>query len=187
MATTTPKPAPAAGPIERYFEVSLFLLVVTGFLTLVSTGRLDPLSLAMVSIALVLRGGMLLRNRSAVIPERWDTVLTLTYVLFYVVDYFLISDSFVTASVHLVLFSLVVKLFSLRRTRDFLYLALLSFLEVLAAAILTVDTLFLASFSVFLLLGITTFVSFEMKRSAGADLHRATAPRVPDRVMRALT
>ena len=187
MATTTPKPAPAAGPIERYFEVSLFLLVVTGFLTLVSTGRLDPLSLAMVSIALVLRGGMLLRNRSAVIPERWDTVLTLTYVLFYVVDYFLISDSFVTASVHLVLFSLVVKLFSLRRTRDFLYLALLSFLEVLAAAILTVDTLFLASFSVFLLLGITTFVSFEMKRSAGADLHRATAPRVPDRVMHALT
>ena len=111
MATTTPPklaPAPVAGPIERYFEVSLFLLVVTGFITLLSTGRLDPLSLAMVSLALITRGVLLLRNRSAVIPEKYDTTLTLSYVLFYAADYFLISDSFVTASVHLVLFSLVV-------------------------------------------------------------------------------
>ena len=188
MATpTTPKPALPAGPIERYFEVSLFLLVVTGFLTLVSTGRLDPLSLAMVSLALIGRGYLLLRNRAAVIPEKYDTALTLSYLLFYAADYFLISDSFVTASVHLVLFSLVVKLFSVRRDRDYLYLSLLSFLSVLAAAVLTVDTVFLAAFSIFLLLCITTFVSFEMRRSAMSDPHRATAPRVPSRVMNALT
>ena len=187
MATTPPKLMPAAGPIERYFEVSLFLLVVTGFVTLLSTGRLDPLSLAMVSLALIARGTLLLRNRSAVIPEKYDTALTLSYLLFYAADYFLISGSFVTASVHLVLFSLVVKLFSVRRDRDYLYLAMLAFLSVLAAAILTVDTVFLAAFSIFLLLGITTFVSFEMRRSAMSDPHRATAPRVPSRVMNALT
>ena len=185
--TTTSKLTPASGAIERYFEVSLFLLVVTGFLTLASTGRLDPLSLAMVSLALIARGYLLLRNRAAVIPEKYDTTLTLSYLLFYAADYFLISDSFVTASVHLVLFSLVVKLFSVRRDRDYLYLAMLSFLSVLAAAVLTVDTVFLAAFSIFLLLGITTFVSFEMRRSATADPHRATAPRVPSRVMNALT
>ena len=181
------RPPHTAGPIERYFEVSLFLMVATGFLALVGTGRLDALSLIVVSLALVGRAFLLLRRAETVIPERWDTYLTFAYVLFYALDFFTISGSFVTASVHLVLFSMVVKIFSVRRNRDFLYLAILSFLEVLASAVLTVDTMFLAWFALFLLLTITTFVSFEMKRAAEADPHRATAPRVPSRVMRALT
>jgi transglutaminase-like putative cysteine protease len=81
------------------------------------------------------------------------------------VDLFLLSGSYVSASIHLVLFSLVVKLFSVQRERDYIYLAVLAFLAVLAASVLTVDTLFLASFVVFTLLAVNTFISMEVRRS----------------------
>ncbi len=165
------QPLPAA--IERYFEASLYLLVATGFATLAATGRLDPLALIMVTSALLLRGYLLLRRIKLVIPERWTSAFTILYVLFYVVDYYFLSGAFVPATVHLVLFSLVVKLFSVHRDRDHVYLAVLSFLAVLAAAVMTVDSLFLGAFSLFMLLAVTTFISMEMRRSSKVAVVRA--------------
>lgn len=152
--------------IDRFFDVSLFLLIVTGFATLAATGRLDPLSILAGWTALGVRGFLLLRNRKITIPERWTSFLTVFYVLVYAADYLLISASFVTATVHLVLFIMVVKMFSVQRERDHVYLAVLSFLEVLAAAVLTVDTMFFAVFCVFTVVAVGTFASMEMRRSA---------------------
>ena len=73
---------------------------------------------------------------------------------FYLADYFLLSRSFVGATVHLVLFGMLVRLFSMQRERDHYTLAILAFLMVLAAAGLTVDSLFLFAFAVFLLVAL---------------------------------
>jgi len=159
-------PAAIAQTIERYFQISLFLLVGAGFAALATTGQLDPPSLILVTAALALRGWLLVRKQEAGIPERWTSRITLAYVLFYLADYSLFSAGFVKATVHLVLFAMVVKIFSVRRERDYLYLAILAFLEVLAASVLTVDTLFLATFVVFVVLAVNTFVSLEMRRFA---------------------
>lgn len=168
-------PRDITAAIERYFQVSLFLLIAIGFASLFATGRLDPLSVLFVSIALVLRGYLLIKKREIKIPERWTNYLTLVYVLVFVVDLFLISGSYVTASVHLVLFSLVIKIFSIQRERDYLYLALLAFLAVLAASVLTVDSLFLASFIVFILIAVNAFVSMEIRRSLKSSRHHGIA------------
>ncbi len=58
----------------------------------------------------------------------------------------MISRAFVRSAVHLVLFVLVVRLFSARRDRDHYFLAVIAFLMVLAAAVLTVDSTFLLAF-----------------------------------------
>ena len=158
--------APAA--IENYFQVSLFLLLITGFVTLAGTGKLDPVSIIFVLSAFALRGILLYRGQELTIPERWTTAFTLVYVLVYAVDYFLISRDFVAATVHLVLFGMVVKVFSVHRDRDLLYLGVLAFLMVLAASVLTVNTIFLGGFALFLLVSIATFISFEMRRAARA-------------------
>ena len=154
--------------IDRFFDVSLYLLVLTGFATLAATGKLDGASLIAVSAALLFRGWLLVRDQNLTIPVRWTSRLSLIYVLFYLVDFFLLSASFVTATVHLVLFGMVVKLFSVQRARDHLYLAALAFLMVLSAAMLTVDSIFLGAFAAFMLLSVATFVSMEMKRSVAA-------------------
>jgi len=152
--------------IHRYFELALYLLVFTGFATLASTGGLDIPTVVAVSAALLVRGYSLAKRRTLLIPERWTTVLTVVYVAFYLVDYLLISGSFLNATVHLVLFVMVVRLFSAHRARDHYFLSVISFLMVLAAALLTVDSSFLLAFDGFLLMAAATFVLMEMKRSS---------------------
>src|SRR5581483_5014445 len=63
---------------------------------------------------------------------------SLAFTVFYLVDFFWVSGSFVSATVHLVLALMVVRLFSAHRDRDYVFLAILSFLAVLAASVLTV-------------------------------------------------
>src|SRR6267143_1160525 len=167
-----------AKAIERYFNVALYLLVLSGFAALASTGGLDLSAVVLVGLALALRGFQLLTQREFVIAERWTTVLTLIYVAIYLADYFFLSRSFLTATVHLVLFAMVVRLFSLQRTRDHYMLAALSFLMVLAAAVLTVGSVFLFSFAGFLLVAVITFVLMEMRHSVAAEQTHAQDPRV---------
>ena len=168
-----PTPASTSRVLERYFEVALYLLLVAGFATLASTGKLDLPSVVLVGLVLIFRGYLVAQGRQVVISDKIASLLTLIYVLFYAADFFLLARSFVTATVHLVLFALVVKLFSVRRERDHLYLAVLSFLMVLAAAVLTVDSMFFAAFSVFLLVAVTTFILMEMRRSSASAYVRA--------------
>ena len=163
--------------IERYFNVSLYLLVLTGFGTLASTGGLDLLAVVVVGCALIIRGYHLITHQEFTIPERWTTYLTLVYVAIYFADYFLVSGSFLVATVHLVLFGMVIRLFSLQRARDHFMLAVLSFLMVLAAAVLTVDSVFLFCFAGFLLVAVITFVLMEMRHSIAEDQSRAQEPK----------
>jgi len=68
----------------------------------------------------------------------------------------------------LALFGVVVRMFSLRRERDHVTLAILAFLMVLAAAVLTVNSIFLFSFALFMMMAVGTFVLMEMRRSGHA-------------------
>src|SRR5271157_2010029 len=167
-----------AKAIERYFNVALYLLVLTGFGALASTGGLDLPAEILVGLALALRGLQLLTRREFAIPERWTTYLTLLYVVVYLADYFFVSRGFLAATVHLVLFAMVVRLFSLQRSRDHYMLAALSFLMVLAAAVLTVDSVFLLSFAGFLLVAVVTFVLMEMRHSVASERTHAQDPRI---------
>ena len=170
------KAVPGSGSAERFFQWSLYILVVVGFTALMGTNKLDAPSLALVLPALLLRGYLLLMRKTLVISERWTTFLTMIYFAFYAADYFYFSESFISATVHMVLFSMVIKIFSVRRDRDLMYLAVLSFLMLLAAAVLTVDTLFLLTFSLFILVAIATFVSMEMRRSEQETLAAGVPP-----------
>lgn len=167
-----------AKAIERYFSVALYMLVLSGFGALASTGGLDLSAVVLVSLALALRGYQLLTRIEFAIPERWTTILTVIYVAVYAADYFYFSRGFLAATVHLVLFTMVVRLFSLQKTRDHYMLAVLSFLMVLAAAVLTVGSVFLISFAGFLLVAVITFVLMEMRHSVAVEQTHALDPRV---------
>jgi len=157
-----------AKAIDHYFELSLYLLVLTGFGTLASTGGLDLPTTALAGMAFAVRGYFLVKRRRVVISERWTTPLSIAYFLFFAGDYLLLSRSFLGATVHLTLFAVVVRMFSLRRERDHGMLAILAFLMVLAAAVLTVDSVFLLFFAGFMLMAVATFVLMEMRRSGRA-------------------
>lgn len=155
-----------ASAIRRYFDVALFLLIFTGFGTLASTGRLDFPTVLLVTTALLFRGFLLARQRTVLLSVRWTNFLTIACIVFYLADQFVISRAFLPALVHLVLFVMLVRLFSAQRDRDHYLLAALSFVMVLAAAILTVDSTFLFALAGFILVGVATFVLMEMLHAA---------------------
>lgn len=170
---------PVQEAIDKYFELSLYLLVLAGFATLAGTGGLDLPTVVLAGSALALRGYLLAKRRRITISDRWTTPLSIGYFIFFAIDYFAFSRSFLPATVHLALFGAVVRMFSVRRERDHVTLAILAFLMVLAAAVLTVDSVFLFSFAVFMLMAVATFVLMEMRRSGHAANIQARHSRDP--------
>jgi hypothetical protein len=157
-------PLPLA--FERYFEIALYLMVVAGFGTLAATRTLDFPTLWLVVCALLFRGYLLIGRRAPLLPEGWTNFLTVAYMAFYVPDYLLISRGFLAATVHLVLFVMLLRLYSAQRDRDYYFLTVLSFLTVLAASVLTVDSMFLVAFAGFMLMAVTTFILMEMRHAS---------------------
>jgi hypothetical protein len=139
---------------------------------LATTGGLDLPSIILVGTAFATRGYLLAKRRQFTISDNWTTPLSILYFVFFAADYFLFSRSFLPATIHLALFGVVVRMFSLRRERDHITLAILAFLMVLASAVLTVDSTFLFCFATFMMMAVGTFVLMEMRRSGhAANIH----------------
>jgi len=165
--------------VEHYAEWCVYALVAAGFITLAGTGGLDRLTIGAMSVALAVRAYFLWQRRTVAISERTTTLLTLAYFGFFAIDYLVISRGFLPATVHLAVFAVVVRMFSLRRQRDYITLAILAFLMVLAAAVLTVDSFFLVSFAAFLLVAMAAFLLFEMRHSLATAELEAKALELP--------
>src|SRR5580698_428394 len=106
---------PLSRAINKYFQLSIYLLVLMGFGTLASTGGLELPTVVLIGMAMAAYGYLLIQRKAPVISKRWTTPLTIIYFLFYAADYLLFSRSFLLATVHLVLFAVVIRMFSLRR------------------------------------------------------------------------
>lgn len=177
MSGAEPLPTQSlSAAIERYFDVALYLMVLSGFGTLAGTGRVDFPTVLLIAAVLLFRGYLLITRKTFILPERWITGLTIFFTAFYIADYLLFSGSFVAATVHLVLFLTVIRLLSAHRDRDYVLLTILAFLMVLAASVLTVDSMFLFAFAVFTVTSVATFVLLEMRRSAGSSTVQARHP-----------
>jgi len=172
-----PAPQVLSG-IHIFFETSLYLLLLTSVLTVLSTGKLDPISSAVALIGVLVKGWRGRRGHPPELSESLAKRLTIAYLVFLPIDTFYLSMGLTDGSqnqslfaallavVHLLLFTLLVRLYSARTTRDHLFLAMVAFGLVLVSAILTIDTAFLGFLIVFLLLCISTFMGLELRRSA---------------------
>src|SRR5438093_229507 len=87
---------------------------------------------------------------------------------------FFLSGGFLNATVHLVIFALVVRLFSARRERDYYFLAVIAFLMVLAASVLTVGSMFLLTFSGFMIVAVVAVILMEMRHAAAKSTVHAS-------------
>src|SRR6202142_45265 len=104
---TQPGAVPIPKAIDHYFQLSLYLLVLTGFATLASTGGLDLPSIILVGVAMAVRGYQLPKRQRFAISERWTTPLSVAYFVFFAAYYFAVSRGFLPATVHLALFGVV--------------------------------------------------------------------------------
>ncbi len=175
--------------IERYFEISLFFLVAIGLVAVISTGKLDPVSMLVSAVVLAWKCVRIFRRDAPELSSRAATGLVLGYFLFFPIDLWFISRALAAdapnpplyaallAAIHLMIFATLVRLLSTRTPRDQMFLAMLAVTCMLASAILTVDTTFLVSLAIFLLVSVSTFVGLEIRKGAKGAV---TAPLEAD-------
>ncbi len=157
--------AVSPSPVDRFFEFSLLGLLLSGFLAVAGSGYLDTPTLAVTAAAFVVRALLAAGALRFELPPGVVTVLTLAYIGFYPIDYFFVSRNFIPAAVHLVFFVAVVKIVTGRTNRDYLFLKLIAFLELLAACVLSTRFNFFVFLLLFLVLGVATFASDEIRQS----------------------
>jgi transglutaminase-like putative cysteine protease len=157
--------------MESYFRTTSYALVITAFLAIALTGSLDAISLVLYSIVVAVcfyrdtRGIQRWRLREWM----WRT-LSIGYVPFIFIDAALISNR-VLALVHMTLFVSAAKLFQNKRDRDWVFLYLIAFFQMLLAAGLTFNATFVASLGAFLFFFISTLAAFEIRRAGREVIH----------------
>jgi hypothetical protein len=167
---------PATGAVEQFFQVSLFGLLVSGFLALAFSGFLDAFTITLTSLGLLVRAAAVFGRR----PE-WGlspvlaNALTLAYIGFYPIDSIYLSHQFIPATVHLICFLSVVRVLSARSNRDFFFVKLLAFLELVAATLLSSNITFFIFLTTFVVFGVATFCCSEIRRSSQQPRRIATS------------
>lgn len=158
--------------MKKYFQLSCHALMITAFFALAFTGRLDLPAIGIFSVGLLISVIRTIRGLPPPLSSRGAFVLSCGYIIFFLFDSILISRSFIPASIHLVLFLQLAKVYQEKDDKDYFYLIVLSFLQILAASSLTIDMSFVATLFLFLVALVATLMSFDMYRSE----RNSTAP-----------
>ena len=161
--------APPAS-VERLFEFSLLGMVASGYLAVAGSGYLDVQTIALTAAALILRFLLVLGVFRIQFSALLINVVTLAYVGFYPLDYLYISHEFLPATVHLVFFLAITKILTAHSDRDYTYLKLIAFLELLAACLLSGNLNFFLFLALYLIFAVATFTTSEVRRSSNGPV-----------------
>ena len=154
---------------DRIFKFISYAVVFCGFLTLWVSGSLGFIITFLFIFALICAS--FLENTRWQLSERFGTALIFVIVpLFYAgwkYRYFGTNETAVAGILSILILGLsVIKLFQKKADRDWLFLYLMAFFEVLLAAALSISPLYLASLFLYLFVTVLAIIGFEIRKSA---------------------
>lgn len=156
---------------DRFFKFISYAVVFCGFLTLWVSGSFGFIITFLFISALI--AASFLENTRWQLSERFGTALIFVIVpLFYAgwkYRFFGTNETAVAGILSLLILGLsVIKLFQKKADRDWLFLYLMAFFQVLLAAALSISPLYLASLILYLFVTVLAIVGFEIRKSARA-------------------
>ncbi len=156
--------------LENYFRAFSYATIAVATLALVMAGGLN-LALSLLFFAILI-GAWNLEGSRWQLSERLGLVAVLLSIPLFLLDWKYqktlgepVGRLGVAALAHLIVFLAAVKLLQQKKDRDWVFLYLISFFEILLAAGLSFSPIFLISLSVYMLCGLTTIVAFEIYKS----------------------
>jgi transglutaminase-like putative cysteine protease len=154
--------------LDRYFIFSSYAMFVTGYVMLASTGQLDIVSLGL--FAIVLGAGWLIDTGRIgwSIGQRSANWLMAGGLTLGFAEWYALGMSPVTVTLHFVFFAAALKLLKRKAPRDWIWLYVVTFCQVLMTAGMMVSTNFLFLVIVYLFAATSAFIGYEMRRSAAA-------------------
>jgi transglutaminase-like putative cysteine protease len=160
--------------IERFFQFSLLGLISTAYFALAASGYLDKPTLILTFAGLLIRAAMAAGVVSFEIPVHLVSVAALGYIAFFPIDFYFLSRDFLAATVHGVCFLATIKILTAQSNRDYVYAGVISFVELIAAALLSVQSSFFAYLALYVVFAIGAFTSAEIRRRFQHNAHAAS-------------
>jgi len=167
---------------ERFFQYSILGMVASGYLAVAASGTLDTPTMVVAAAAIVARTLLVSRIIDFRIPDWIANVAAIAYIGFYPIDYQFISEGFLPATVHLVFFLAAMLLVKAGTRRDYFFLKLIAFVEVLAASIVSSDIRYLAFLGAFLVCGAAALMSGEIRSHLDSRKGRSVLSGLPVRL-----
>src|SRR5262245_13627729 len=154
--------------LERYFIFSSYAMFMAGYVMLASTRQLDVFSLGL--FAIVLGAGWLIDTErvSWSVGHRSANWLMAGGLTFVITEWYALGVSPVLVTLHFVFFAAALKLLKRKTSRDWIWLYVVTFCQVLMTAGMMVSTTFLFLVIVYLFAATSAFIGYEMRRSASA-------------------
>ncbi|HEY4425205.1 MAG TPA: DUF3488 and transglutaminase-like domain-containing protein [Pyrinomonadaceae bacterium] len=153
-----------------FFRAFSYAMIAVAMLALVLAGGLS-VGLSLVFFV-VMVGSWLLENTKWQLPERYGLGIVLLSIPLFYVDWNYqkalgepTERLGVTALAHLIVFLSAVKLLQVKKDRDWVFLYLISFFEVLLAAGLSFSPVFLGTLTLYLLCGLSAVTAFEIQKA----------------------
>ena len=171
--------------LETYFRAFSYATIAVATLALVLAGGLHPALAAAFFVILLAAWG--LEGRRWQLSERMGLVAVLLSIPLFLLDWQYqktigepVGRLGVAALAHLIVFLASVKLLQVKKDRDWVFLYLISFFEVLLAASLSFSPIFLGTLTFYLLCGLSTIIAFEIRKSkraiAASETHLLVSP-----------
>ncbi len=167
-----------------YFRAFSYAMIAVAMLALVLAGGLSS-GLALVFVGVMI-ASWLLENTKWQLPERYGLgIVLLSIPLFYADWHYqkLAGEPTerlgVNALAHLIVFLSAVKLLQVKKDRDWVFLYLISFFEVLLAAGLSFSPVFLGTLTLYLLCGLSAVTAFEIQKARRSIVYTETRLLVP--------
>jgi transglutaminase-like putative cysteine protease len=167
-----------------YFRAFSYAMIGVAMLALVLAGGLDyGLALAFLVVMVV---SWKLEGTRWQLPERYGLAIVLLSIPLFYLDWHYqktlgepVERLGVTALAHLIVFLSAVKLLQIKKDRDWVFLYLISFFEVLLAAGLSFSPVFLGTLTLYLLCGLSAVTAFEIQKARRTLRHAETRLLVP--------
>jgi protein-glutamine gamma-glutamyltransferase len=151
--------------VERFFDFALLGLAASGFLAIAGSGYLDAPTVAFTAAALLLRALVVTGFIPLTLSNRTVSAACLIYAAVFLADYALYSRRLVGSTVHFLFFLAALKILTVSTRRDRFFLVFISFAELVAGAILSVNLNFFAFLACYLFFAIAALTSGEIRRS----------------------
>ncbi len=169
---------------DTYFRASSYAMIAVAMLALVLAGGLH-LGLAL-SFALLMIVAWKLEGTSWQISERVGLLIVILSIPLFFLDWQYqkamggpTERLGVNALAHLIVFLSAIKLLQVKSDRDWVFLYLISFFEVLLAAGLSFSPIFLGTLSLYLLCALSTISAFEIRKAKRATKPAETRLLIP--------
>lgn len=154
---------------DSYFKFTSYAVVACGALALLASGGVSYAVAAIFALALLI--SWRLEGTKWQFSERFGLVLIVLALPLYYLDWqyqiAVLSRERAGAATlaHLILGLSVIKLFQTKTDRDWVFLYLISFFEVLLAAGLSISPTFFATLVLYLLFAVCTIIAFEIRKT----------------------